>query len=58
MTAHPVIVPVLQPMTRYHRRNTANPRHSVCGLPTHGWYEMTVEQARDNADQPCPLCFP
>ena len=54
MTAgSPVIVPVLAPLSTYHRADPARPGHTRCGGPVHGWYQMTEAQARDNADQPC-----
>jgi hypothetical protein len=53
----PVIVPVLLPLSRFHRLDPADPGYTRCGLAVHGWYDMTETQARDNADDPCPACF-
>lgn len=58
MTARPVIVPVLLPLSVYHRPDPGEPGHTRCGRPTHGWFPMTELEARDNADRPCPDgCF-
>jgi hypothetical protein len=53
----PVIVPVLRPLSIFHRLDPRAPSYTRCGLAVHGWYGMTETQARDNADQPCDACF-
>jgi hypothetical protein len=53
----PVVVPVLLPLSRFHRLDTSDPGYTGCGLAVHGWYGMTETQARDNADHPCTACF-
>lgn len=50
---HLVLVPVLLPLSVYHRPDSGNPGHTRCGRPVHGWYPMTEAAARDNADRPC-----
>ena len=51
-----VVVPTLTPLNLYHVPDPADQGATRCGLPTHGWYWMTEQVARDLADWPCEVC--
>lgn len=52
-----VVVPTLMPLAIFHLLDPAKVALTWCGLPVHGWYRITEEQARNNANPPCRRCF-